>query len=160
MPGHKARWLAGQPFDKSPQAFITEQVVAIVVGQRQLLFAEQPVNLVVAGTADPECGADALAFAEALLHINLVMQCFRDQMMARQSGRASAELAGIRLLGQTNRFRHTGSAGLAFTAQAQTVAQWQQGQVNTRIITQRQIERLNRSGVSALRVILKHAPAP
>src|SRR3989338_4588549 len=113
MPGRKARRLAGQPLNKSTQALVTEQAVASVVSQRQLLFAEQPMDLVVAGAADPERGADALAFAEALLHIDLVVQRLGDQVMARQSGRAGAEFAGSGLFGQTNGFGHTGSA---FTA--------------------------------------------
>ena len=53
MPGHKTRGLARQPVYEGTQALITQQAVTIVVGQRQLFLAEQPVDLVMAGTADP-----------------------------------------------------------------------------------------------------------
>ena len=122
MPRHKARWLAGQPLNKGAQALITEQAVAIVVSQRQLFFTEQPVDLVMASTADPERGADAFTFSEALLHINLVVQRLGDQMVAREGCSTATELAGIGLFGQTNRFGHTGGKDLAFTTQAQAIA--------------------------------------
>jgi hypothetical protein len=160
MPGHKARRLARQPLNKGTQTLITQQAVAVVVGQGQFFFTKQSVNLVMASTAHPERCADAFTFAEALLHIDLVMQSLGNQMVTRQGFGTGAELADIGLCRQSNRFRHTGSAGSTFAAQAQAIAQWQQGQVDAWIITQRQVERLNGLGVGALGVCLKHATTP
>jgi len=97
MLGGEARRLAGQPFDEGAQALITQQRVTAVVGQRQLLFAEQPVNLVVAGAADPERSRDALMTSETLLHVGLVVQGLGNQMMTRQRNGSRAQLAHLGL---------------------------------------------------------------
>ena len=157
VPGDEAGRLGRQPVDELTEARVGEQGVAAVVGQRQLLLAEQLVDLVMARTADPEGSSDALALRLALLHIRLVVQGLGNQVVPGQGRRATAEFAGVGLRRQANRFGHDGSA---FAAECQAIADGQQGQVDPRVIPQGPVQCLDRPRVGAFRMGFEDASAP
>lgn len=100
MTRHETAWFAGQPIDERAQSWVGQQGITAVEVKRQLLLAEQAMNLIMARPTYPKGGRDSLFFPEALAHIGFAVKRLGDQMVACQGRVTQTEFTGIRLIRQ------------------------------------------------------------